>query len=262
MTGPPEWAARFAPFLADRARSAVLSDFDGTLAAIVADPATARPLPGAREALTDLGRQFAMVAVISGRPASFLVDQLGGIAGVRLVGSYGAEWAGADGVITTDPAVDRWRSVVAEVAARLTADAPAGALVENKALSLTLHWRRAPEAEPWIVDAAAAESGRSGLVVHDGRQSVELRPPVPIDKGSVVEQLARGTRCVCYLGDDVGDLPGFAALDRLAAEAGITAVKVAAADQECPPEVVASADVIVEGPPGALHLLQWLAQSA
>ena len=262
MTAPPEWAARFAPFLADRAGSAVLSDFDGTLAAIVADPATARPLPGAREALTDLGRQFATVAVISGRPASFLVDQLGGIAGVRLVGSYGAEWAGADGFITTDPTVDRWRSVVAEVAARLAADAPAGALVENKALSLTLHWRRAPEAERWIANAAAVESERSGLVVHEGRQSVELRPPVPIDKGSVVEQLARGARCACYLGDDVGDLPGFAALDRLATGAGTTAVKVAAVDQECPPEVAASADVIVEGPPGALRLLQWLAQAA
>jgi hypothetical protein len=58
----------------------------------------------------------------------------------------------------------------------------------------------------------------------------------------------------------VGDLPAFAALDRLAAEAGTIVVKVAAADQECPPEVGASADAIVEGPPGALRLLQWLAQ--
>jgi trehalose 6-phosphate phosphatase len=62
------------------------------------------------------------------------------------------------------------------------------------------------------------------------------------------------------LGDDIGDLPAFAALDRLAAGAGATVVKVAAADQECPPEMAASADVIVEGPPGALRLLQWLAQ--
>jgi trehalose 6-phosphate phosphatase len=260
MTDPPEWAARFAPFLADRAGSVVLTDFDGTLAPIVADPATARPLPGARETLADLGRQFRTVAVISGRPASFLVDQLGGIGGVRLVGSYGAEWAEADGIINTDPTVDQWRSAVAEAGARLAAEAPPGVLVENKALSLTLHWRRAPESEPWVVKAATTESERSGLVCHDGRQTVELRPPVPIDKGSVVEQLARGARCACFLGDDVGDLPAFAALDRLAAEAGTAVVKVAAADQECPPEVGASADVIVEGPPGALRLLQWLAQ--
>jgi trehalose 6-phosphate phosphatase len=262
VTDPPEWAARFAPFLADRAGSAVLTDFDGTLAAIVADPATARPLPGAREALAELSRRFATVAVISGRPASFLVDQLGGIAGLHLVGSYGAEWAGADGDITTDPTVDQWRTAVAEAGARLAAAAPAGVLVENKALSLTLHWRRAPEAEPWVVNAAVVESERSGLEVHDGRQTLELRPPVPIDKGSVVEQLARGARHACFLGDDVGDLPAFAALDRLAAGTATTVVKVAAADQECPPQVAASADVIVDGPPGALRLLQWLAQPA
>jgi trehalose 6-phosphate phosphatase len=260
VTGPPEWAARFAPFLADRAGSAVLTDFDGTLAAIVADPATARPLPGAREVLADLSRRFATVAVVSGRPASFLVDHFGGIDGLRLVGSYGSEWSGADGLITTDPTIEGWRPVVSEAATRLAAEAPPGVFVEDKALSLTVHWRRAPEAEHWVVDAAAAESKRSGLVGHEGRRSVELRPPGPIDKGSVVEQLATGARCACFLGDDVGDLPAFAALDRLAVQSGTAVVKVAAADQDGPPEVAASADVIVDGPPGALRLLQWLAE--
>ena len=67
MSAPPAWSARFAPFVDDPAASAVLTDFDGTLAAIVADPAAARPLPGARQALADVGRQYATVAVISGR---------------------------------------------------------------------------------------------------------------------------------------------------------------------------------------------------
>jgi trehalose 6-phosphate phosphatase len=71
--------------------------------------------------------------------------------------------------------------------------------------------------------------------------------------------LSRGARSACFLGDDVGDLPAFAALDRLAAQVGTAVVKVAAADQESPPEVTESADLIVEGPPGALRLLRWLA---
>ncbi|HEX4244022.1 MAG TPA: trehalose-phosphatase, partial [Acidimicrobiales bacterium] len=259
VTVPPEWAARFAPFLADPAASAVLTDFDGTLAAIVADPARAQPLAGTRQVLVELGRQFGTVAVISGRPASFLADRLGGIDGIRLVGSYGVEWAGADGVVTTDPAIDQWRPVVAAAAARLAADAPPGVLVEDKALSVTVHWRRAPEAEGWVRQAAASESERSGLVGHSGRMSVELRTPGPTDKGSAVEELSRGARSACFLGDDVGDLPAFAALDRLAAQVGTAVVKVAAADQESPPEVTESADLIVEGPPGALRLLRWLA---
>ncbi|HEX7276713.1 MAG TPA: trehalose-phosphatase, partial [Acidimicrobiales bacterium] len=52
---------------ASHARSAgVFSDFDGTLAAIVDDPAAARPLPGAADALEALARRFARVGVISG----------------------------------------------------------------------------------------------------------------------------------------------------------------------------------------------------
>ena len=47
-------------------------DFDGTLAAIVPDPRDAVPLPGVPELLADLATEFALVAVISGRPTSFL----------------------------------------------------------------------------------------------------------------------------------------------------------------------------------------------
>ena len=52
-------------------------DFDGTLSPIVADPADARPLTGAPELLAELARSFAVVAVVSGRPAAFLVRPLG-----------------------------------------------------------------------------------------------------------------------------------------------------------------------------------------
>ena len=42
------------PFVDDRARAALFVDFDGSLAPIVADPAAARPLPAARDALARL----------------------------------------------------------------------------------------------------------------------------------------------------------------------------------------------------------------
>ncbi len=259
---PAEVGSRFAPFLEMPDQATIISDFDGTLSAIVADPKTARPLPGVVQVLADLSRRFATVAVVSGRPASFLVAQLGDIDGLRLAGSYGAEWAGTNGMITSDPSFDRWRPVVAEIVARLRTVVPAGVFVEDKELSLTLHWRRAPEAEQWAVDTATAESERSGLVRHAGRQAVELRPPVPIDKGSAVEQLADGSVAVCYLGDDVGDLAAFTALDRLATQDGTTVVKVAVTEDECSPEVAAAADLIVDGPSGALRLLRWLADAS
>jgi trehalose 6-phosphate phosphatase len=91
--------------------------------------------------------------------------------------------------------------------------------------------------------------------------AVEFRPPVGIDKGSVVETLARGCAAACFAGDDAGDLAAFAALDRLAPD-GTRTVRVAVTDEETPPELVAAADVIVRGPAEALDLFRALATRA
>ncbi|MEQ1787910.1 MAG: hypothetical protein ABL966_12715 [Acidimicrobiales bacterium] len=64
-------------------------------------------------------------------------------------------------------------------------------------------------------------------------------------------------RAVAYVGDDAGDLPAFAALDRLAA-AGVAAVKVAVRTSEASTDLLTRADVIVDGPEGALALLEAL----
>ena len=73
-------------------RTAVMVDFDGTLAPIVTDPASARAVPGAARTLGALTRSFGTVAVVSGRPAEFLARRLRSAgAGVRLFGLYGLE---------------------------------------------------------------------------------------------------------------------------------------------------------------------------
>jgi trehalose 6-phosphate phosphatase len=93
-----------APLVADPPRSAIVTDFDGTLSPIVDDPGRARPLDGAADLLGRLARRFAIVAVVSGRPVSFLAEQLAGaVAPVRLVGLYGLEWSGSDGVVSPEP---------------------------------------------------------------------------------------------------------------------------------------------------------------
>jgi trehalose 6-phosphate phosphatase len=65
-------------------------------------------------------------------------------------------------------------------------------------------------------------------------------------------------RAVAFLGDDLGDLPAFDGLDRLAT-AGVTAVRVGVRTEEAPPELLQRADVVVEGPEGALAFLEALA---
>jgi trehalose 6-phosphate phosphatase len=246
------WSAAFGPVLADPMSAAILTDFDGTLSPIVVDPQAAAPLPGAVSVLRSLAAHVALVGVVSGRPIAYLRDRLGD--DLWLSGLYGLE-ALVDGAVVELPGAAEWRDVVTAATAR-AADA-FGDAVEPKGLSLTVHFRSRPELGPAVRDWADAEAVRSGLAVRPAKASIELHPPVPADKGSVVERAAAGLRAVCFLGDDVGDLPAFAALDRLAA-AGVHAVKVAVSTEEAPVAVLERADVVVDGPQGALALLEWL----
>ena len=264
--------------LAQPASSAIVADYDGTLSPIVTDPAEARALEGAADVLTLLARRFGVVAVVSGRPVSFLAERLapatGGPAGsgpagsndrahgLRLVGLYGLEWADGDGGVTVHPEADRWRTAVDGAMGRLRSAAPPGVVVEGKGLAVTVHWRQAPEAAAWAAGAAAAESERSGLQAHPGRMSIELRPALDVDKGSATRGLVEGCSAACYLGDDLGDLPAFAALAELASRTGMATVSVAVVDGESDPQVAASADLTVSGPGEALALLEWLALSS
>lgn len=238
-------------------------DFDGSLSAIVDDPAAARILPAARDALTRLVAHVGGIAVVSGRPAAFLAEHVG-VRGVTYAGIYGLErWEtdGATGYVVPDPAVAGWSAAVAAVADEAAAALP-GVLVERKGtVSVTLHWRTAPErgdvAQSWARDAAT----RHGLHRLPGRMAVELRPPVAVDKGTTVALLARRAAVAVFAGDDAGDLPAFAAIRDLAARAEIaSAVTIGVRSDESPPAILEQ-DVVVDGPGGLAAVLAALADA-
>jgi trehalose 6-phosphate phosphatase len=242
------------PFVADPRHSALCLDFDGTLSPIVSDPVGARPWPGVPDLLTRLAARFALVAVISGRPADFLHEVLCSPPGVTLVGLYGLGQVGPD--------ARPWEPVIAGVVDRARAEAPSGIYVEPKGLTVTLHWRHAPETGgAWAQAFAAQEEAGHGLQVHPGRMSLELRPPLDVDKGTVVRSLVEGMRAVAVFGDDLGDLPAFDAVAELAAR-GVAVARVAVIDAESDELVAARSDLVVEGPAGAVALLERLAQAA
>jgi trehalose 6-phosphate phosphatase len=254
-----------APFLEAPEKAGVLTDFDGTLAPIVDDPRAAHPIAGAVRVLHRLAHHYRRVAVISGRPARFLVKQLhlehdelleGEAAGEGLIvsGLYGLE-AASGNVVTTHPDCEKWQPMVQRMADEADEQLPDRIFVERKGLTVTLHFRTAPDLGPLAESWARAAAERSGLAVHPARMSYELVPPIPVDKGRVVRELATGLQAVCFFGDDLGDLPAFAALDELRAD-GITTLKVVARSPEAPAELFAAADVVVDGPQGALAVLE------
>jgi trehalose 6-phosphate phosphatase len=245
---------------ADPSSTCVVTDFDGTLAQVVPNPDLARPLPGVAEVLARLASSYGTVAVVSGRPAAFLARHLlmvGTGPAPQLIGLYGLESVGPEGSVVTEPAAEPWRGVVAKAAEEAGLSLGHPTAVERKGLTVTLHWRRRPELEARVLELAAQLAGETGLIAHPAKMSVELRPPLEVDKGTAVSQLVAGYAAACFLGDDLGDLPAFAVLAGAQA-GGLRAVRIAVASDETPIELLNSADLVVGGPAGALTLLRSL----
>lgn len=255
--------AGLAALLADPARAVVAVDFDGTLAPIVADPVAARPAAGAVEALTALAAAVGTCAVVTGRAAETVVDLgvLAGVPGLLVLGHYGLQRWYAGELSTPDPhpnvaaARDRLPGLLAR---------RPGVAVEDKTHSVAVHTRRAGDPAGAYgelrrpLDALAAELG---LELVPGRFVWELRPP-GVDKGGALSALVAERRpaAVCFVGDDVGDLPAYAAVDALRA-AGTPGLKVASRTAE-DTGLAEQADLVLAGPAGVVAWLDRLAEHA
>ena len=249
--------------VADPRHALVAVDFDGTLAPIVDRPADARPQPGALPALAALAGDVGTLAVITGRPAADAVA-LGGFAavpGLVVIGHYGWQrWQ--DGELTSadpPPAVAEARAALPGVLR--AASAADGTWIEDKANSVAVHTRGTADPQAALDrlrEPLGELAGRLGLAAEPGRFVIELRPP-GVDKGSALTGLAgeRAARSVLFCGDDLGDLPAFAAVRALRAD-GVPGCAVASASAESP-QVAAAADLVVAGPDGVVALLTALA---
>jgi trehalose 6-phosphate phosphatase len=69
----------------------------------------------------------------------------------------------------------------------------------------------------------------------------------------------RGARSVCYIGDDLGDLPAFDAVESMR-DNGIAGLTVCSASIEVA-EVATRADLIVDGPAGVVSFLEALSNA-
>ncbi len=225
------------------------------MAPIVDDPGAARAVDGAIEVLAELSTRAREVAVISGRPLDFLRARVPD--SVTSVGLYGLE-AFRSGELVSDPDSSRWRNAVAAAVAGAIDAVAAGVQVEDKGMSMTLHYRRRPEAGPETEQLALELGRRTGLSVRPAKMSVELHPDVHTDKGTVLHWLAGGhDGPVVFMGDDVGDLAAFGALAEMAGQ-GRRTLAVAVLGEETSSEVSAAADLLVDGPSGALRVLSEL----
>jgi trehalose 6-phosphate phosphatase len=192
-------------------------DFDGVLAPIVEDPTTSAMPGGVAETLTRLAKRLGLLAVMSGRPVDFLADRVR-VAGVPLLGSYGIEQI-RDGERRVDSGAEQWLDSVREASRslkHLLAAVP-GIRVEEKSVSVAVHWRQAPDqdaAAALVRGATEQVAQATGLKAEPGKLVEELRPPISVDKGSAIRALLASDRLatIAYAGDDLGDIPALRAV--------------------------------------------------
>jgi trehalose 6-phosphate phosphatase len=199
----------------------VMLDVDGTLAPIVEmfDRATV-PLKTQRAVAALVGHPEVRVALVSGRSAA-VARRMVGVSNLWVAGNHGFEIEGPNGEDLADPSVYRYRAVIATAVERLEplVGAMHGVIVENKAITLSVHWRLAdPAIAPDLRETIDQVSQPLGLRVTEGKRIFEIRPPALIDKGTAVlalaEHLASGhdEAAIVFAGDDVTDEDAIRAL--------------------------------------------------
>ncbi len=216
--------------------------------------------------LSRLGRAYGCVACISGRPAAE-ARRLVGVGSIAYVGSHGAEIleAGAKRAQWVE-AFASWEGRTSEFVRGRSAHPELRRLrvrLEDKGPIKAFHWRGSPDedAAKTLLEGAAQEARGEGLDIHWGRKVLEIRPPVPVDKGQAVRTLVEKAtvHTALYGGDDVTDLDAFDALDSLSDSGALaSAVRVGVRSAEGPKAIIDRADLVVEGVDGFVEALAVL----
>ncbi len=215
-----------------------------------------------------LARRYACVACISGRAAAD-VRRLVGVGGIAYAGSHGAELL-EPGSATPRivPAFKSWEKRVRRFAAdHDTREARLLRVrIEDKGPIAAFHWRGAPDEDGarTLLEGLAQEAETAGFSTHWGRKVLEVRPPVPIDKGQAVRDLVTrsSARIALYGGDDATDLDAFSEFDALLSEQVLdAAVRVGVRSDEGPAAIVERADLVVDGVEGFSRVLTVLAEA-
>ena len=206
MTPPPqrEWAYFF--------------DLDGTLIEFAETPAAVRVTEELRLSLERLHEAAGgAVALMTGRPI-VEIDRMFPHTRLPVAGQHGAERRNAAGLVTSHAPVEQL-GPARQLLAQAIFDKP-GLLLEDKGLSLALHYRRAPDLAGFVHQTMEALLGDldGQYTLQKGKSVLELKPAGK-DKGrAVLEFIGESPfagRIPAFVGDDATDEYGFATVNDL-----------------------------------------------
>lgn len=193
------------PILARLAQELTLCafDFDGTLSPIVEHPDQAVMRARTRNLLRRLALLYPCI-VVSGRARADVLDKLSGVKVAQVIGNHGAETGTK---IEPRQQIDQWL-----IALKFELGTIPGVWVEDKGISLAIHYRQSAQKADARRRILAATRHLSHAYVFGGKQVVNVTPVGAPNKGDALAAERDRLRCnwVLYVGDDDNDEDAFA----------------------------------------------------
>lgn len=183
-------------------RVVLVFDYDGTLAPLVDRPDSARMRPGTRRLLASVAQTYPS-AVLTGRARADVLPFIRGIGVAHVVGNHGIEWDPPDaseaGIVRK---VGDWRGTLSGML-----EGVQGVWIEDKRLSLSVHYRRARKKA--VASRAVHNAVRwlHGARLVEGKHVLNILPAGKGGKWEALEKMMRTTRCprAIFAGDDMTD---------------------------------------------------------
>lgn len=176
-------------------RILLLFDYDGTLTPIVPRPEQAYLSPNTRQLLNDLKSNTRIVlGVISGRNLGDVRERVG-VKDIIYAGNHGLEMEGLGEPFVHPEAVSQ-REALAVIGQRISQelDQYPGVIIENKGLTLSVHYRLTPEGLIGQVETVfnrmvAPGVGDNVIRITRGKKVFEVRPNVDWGKGEAIARI-------------------------------------------------------------------------
>jgi trehalose-phosphatase len=215
---------KFAKSLANAKRILLMCDFDGTLAPIAESPDLAVLPEDSRITLQGLAAQRRVtLGIISGRALPDL-KKLVGVNGIIYAGNHGLEIEGPDlnFVFPLTNEIKSFFQIIHQMLVKAMS-VTRGVIVENKGMTLSVHYRQVEEGHVSEVKSAfehvvGGAQAMGKVKITTGKKVLEVRPAVDWNKGHVVKLIMEtygkynksGNVIPIYLGDDRTDEDAFA----------------------------------------------------
>ena len=254
-----EEALRRSPF-------GLMTDVDGTISKTAPTPEEAEVSPLCRQYLSILSKHLVLVAAISGRRATEVKNMVR-IDGLVYIGNHGLErWTHGNLELTKD--VKGYSKVIKAVINELTPllTLP-GIRFENKGITATIHYRLCSNhelARRDILVALEKSTQAKSLQIMHGKMSINLLPPVGVNKGTVVLQLIQeyNLQGGIYLGDDLTDIDAFRAIRAASRDSNFQGFAIGITSREMPARLLSEVDFTLNGITDVERFLEWLSQTA